>query len=149
MPSSETVWPKNETDFWKRQHFSGLSLSPAIRSLSNNVYNRSRCASGVAEYAIMSSKYDRHMLRFKPDMTRSMRRWKVAPALHSPNGIALNRNYPLWQMKAVLSISSSATWTWWYEDLKLNVENRFASAIASKQTSIRAIFVVKDKRLSW
>jgi hypothetical protein len=40
-----------------------------------------------------------------------MRRWNVAPALHSPSGIVLKRYIPREHMNAVLSISDGLTFT--------------------------------------
>ena len=94
IPSADTICPRKATRFWQRRHFPGFSFSPAPRSLARRPPILDRWSAKDVPTTIISSKYTRLVDHFRPLRTRSISRWKVAGALHSPTGITRNWNNP-------------------------------------------------------
>ena len=110
-PSSDTMCPKYLISCCRNAHFLGCSFSPAWRRRSNTVCRLTRCSSKIFPSMITSSRYTRQCDHCRPARTKSIKRWKVAGALHNPKGITLNSKSPSVVQKAVFARSSSATST--------------------------------------
>ena len=124
-PSAETLCPRYFISRWKNRHFSVFSFKPASWSLLNTFSNRLMCSSYVAEKITMSSKYNKHSLRFISPMQTSMSLWNVAGAFVSPNGIRSHSKNPrLPTTKAVLALSCSSNSTCQYELFRSRVVNK-------------------------
>src|SRR6218665_2320215 len=89
-------------------HFDAFSFRLAVRNRCKKALIRCICCSGVLENTIMSSRYTRHVSKFRPDNTMSISLWKVPGELDKPNGMTRHRNVPLLVMNAVLSASSGS-----------------------------------------
>ena len=68
-----------------------------------------------------------------------MARWNVAGALHSPKGRRTHCHAPVWHVKAVRCLSSSATGICQYPALQSRMENTRASLRESIHSSIRGM----------
>ena len=136
MPSFETTCPRKATQVLNSLHFEGFSNNPALSILSKTQSKFSIASLKVRLNTMTSSKYTRHRSNVSPLRTSSIRRSKVAGAVAKPKGMTLNLCRPFLVLKAVLSLSSSATGICQYPLARSRVLNSLLPASASRQSSI-------------
>src|SRR5690606_16910828 len=106
-PSFETIYPQYLMDVAPKRDFSQLGTKLTSKSLLSTFPKDSRKLFSSFANTIMSSMYGK-LQCFSSCNTLFIILWKVAGALHSPNGITVNSYSPSWVTKAVLGISSGA-----------------------------------------
>lgn len=119
-PSSDTMWTKHSTFFWRKEHFDGFSFSPASFILSNTTQKLSKCS-----LKLFPNQLRHQCDHCKPARTRSIRRWNVAEALQSPNGMTLNSNRPSGVQNAFFCQSFSLISTCRYPLVRSTVLNQW------------------------
>lgn len=123
IPSSETTWPRNLTDLWKRTHFEGFSFRLASHSLVKTCSSRSSSRSIVGAGTIMSSMYRRHSDHWRPLRTSSISLSKTDGLVPKPNGVTVNWYSPWLVENAVFSRSLGSRPIWknpWLRSRQLN-----------------------------
>ena len=111
--------------------------SPALYNRCSTASRCSMCSAVSRENTIISSRYTRHTFQVSPERVMSTKRWKVAGAFRSPNGILKNQNMPSCDVKVVFGISSFATGICQYPALQSNVLKMRASPSESIHSSMR------------
>src|SRR5215212_744637 len=107
MPLRLTTCPKKGNSSLKKKHFSGLSFSPACLKRRKTCSKCNKWSLKVFDPTLISSMYTTTYCQRISRNTVSIKRWKVAGALHNPNGITVNSYVPN------LVIKVDFSWSLW------------------------------------
>ena len=98
--------PRNLTDSWLNEHFSGFKVTPSCSNFFSTCSNLVLCSAWVAPNTRISSIW--HTVPSSPSSIFFMRFWNSSGALEIPKGSLLKQYHPLGEMKVVNGLDSGA-----------------------------------------
>ena len=126
MPSWLIMNPRYSVSVWWNSHFEGFNLIPDWYIELIIFRTSCLCCSRLSVYIRMSSCYTIQYRLMNRCSVRLIHLWKVAGALHSPNGITKYSYVPYLLVKVVFHSSPFLILTLWYASLISSLVKYFA-----------------------